>query len=331
MSKPLQKKSKFDIIVIIVILHLRLIYEIVKLSRNCNFDNQFLIIMLLMKGMVIRMKGDLHCHTKLSDGSLGIEEVIVQAKRTGVDIISITDHDTMASFSRVGILGERHGVKVIPGVELSAWDKDRSQKVHILCYAPQKPDRLEGICLKSCEIRKACAKEMVENVMKLYPITPESVVKYATGSKSIFKQHIMHAIIDHGYTTEFYGELNDELFNLKNGTCLVEREYPDVKFVLDLIHSAKGVAVMAHPAYYNNIELLEELAISGKIDGVEVYHYSASEEQRKKMLEIANKYNLIVTGGSDFHGLYNAKPSHIGSNTTSKENLDKIFKLANKK
>lgn len=273
---------------------------------------------------------DLHCHTKLSDGSLGIEDIISQAKKTNIDFISITDHDTLSSFSRVSILGERYGVKVIQGVEMSAWDKERGRKVHILCYAPQKPDRLEGLCLKSCEIRKACSKEMVEKVMKLYPISLESVLKHATSSKSIFKQHIMHALIEYGYAMEFYGELNHELFNLKDGSCLVEREYPDVRFVLDLIHSARGVAVMAHPIEYDSLDLMEELALKGKIDGVEAFHYSANEEQIKTILEIAKKYNLIVTGGSDFHGLYNSQPTHLGSNSTSKENIDKIIKLASK-
>ncbi|MBP1564364.1 MAG: PHP domain-containing protein [Oscillospiraceae bacterium] len=277
------------------------------------------------------MKIDLHCHTSLSDGSLGIEDVIAQAKRTGIDFLSITDHDTLASFSRANILGERYGVKIMQGVEMSAWDKERNQKVHILCYAPKKPDRLEGLCLKCCEIRKSCSKEMIENVMKRFPITEESVLKHATGSKSIFKQHIMRALIDYGYALEFYGELNDELFNLKNGTCLVEREYPDVKFVLELIKSARGVSVMAHPVQYDNIELLEELASEGKIDGVEVYHYTADQAAQKKLLEIAEKYNLIVTGGSDFHGLYNAQPTYLGSNLTTKENFDRIIKLSNKR
>ncbi len=277
------------------------------------------------------MKGDLHCHTKLSDGSLGIEEIIVQAKRTGIDFISITDHDTLSSISRATVLGERYGVRIIPGVELSAWDKARKSKVHILCYYPQKPDRLEGLCLKSCAIRKASTLEMLDKVMKLYPITSEQVLKHASGSKSIYKSHIMRALIDYGYATEFHGKLDDELFNDEYGTCTVDREYPDVNFVIDLIHSAKGVAVMSHPAQYNNIELLEELAEKGKIDGVEVYHYSSTENDRKKILQIAEKYNLIVTGGSDFRGLYNIEPSHIGMNTTDKENLDRIFKLANKK
>lgn len=277
------------------------------------------------------MIGDLHCHTTLSDGSLGIEDVIVQAKRLGISFLSITDHDTLSSFSRAGILGERHGVRIIPGVEMSAWDKERGRKVHILCYAPQKPDRLEGLCLKSCEIRKTCAKEMVEKVMKIFPITPDSVMKYATGSKSIFKQHIMHALIDYGYSTEFYGELNDELFNLINGTCLVEREYPDVKFVLDLIHSARGVAVMAHPMQYDSVELLRELAQQGRLDGVEASHYTADSEQEKTLTDIAEEFDLIVTGGSDFHGLYNAKPSPLGSRTTSKENIDRILKATAKR
>ena len=111
------------------------------------------------------MTGDLHCHTTLSDGSLGIEETIVQAKRMGLDFLAITDHDTLSSSSRAKILGERYGVQVIPAVELSAWDKKRNSKVHILCYAPQKPDRLEGLCMKSCQIRTECAKDMIKKVL----------------------------------------------------------------------------------------------------------------------------------------------------------------------
>ena len=274
---------------------------------------------------------DLHCHTKLSDGSLGIEDIISQAKRTGIDCLSITDHDTMASFSRAEVLGQREGVKILRGVELSAWDKDRNSKVHILCYAPQKPDRLEGLCLKSCEIRKACSKEMIDKVMAKYPITLESILKHTTASKSIFKQHIMRALIDYGYALEFYGELDRELFNPKIGSCYVEREYPDVNFVIDLIHTARGVAVMAHPAQYDNIELLEELAKKGKIDGAEIGHYSADENYRKELGAIADRYELIRTGGSDFHGLYNSVPTHLGSDLTAQEEVDRIIKLATKK
>lgn len=277
------------------------------------------------------MKGDLHVHTTLSDGSLGMEEVIAQAKRIGLDFISITDHDTMSSISRAKILGERYGVQTIPGVELTAWDKTRNRKVHILCYAPQKPDRLEGICRRCSEIRQSCAKETVENVLKLFPITSEDITKHLSGSKSIYKQHILHALIEYGYSTHFYGKLNDELFNEQTGSCIVEREYPDVNYVLELIHSARGVAVLAHPMVYDSVDLIDDLASNGKLDGVEVYHYSADEEQQAMLLAKANEYDLIVTGGSDFHGLYNMRPTHLGMYTTDKDNIDRILRLCSKK
>ncbi len=274
---------------------------------------------------------DLHCHTTLSDGSMGIEDIISQAKRTGIEWLSITDHDTMASFSRADVLANREGIKILHGVELSAWDKERGRKVHILCYNPRKPDRLEGLCLKCCEIRKATSKEMIDKVMAKFPITMESILKHTTASKSIFKQHIMRALIDYGYALEFYGELDSQLFNPKTGCCYVEREYPDVNFVIDLIHTAGGVAVMAHPAQYDSMDLLVELAEKGKIDGVEVDHYSADEDYRADLRKIALKYDLISTGGSDFHGLYNSVPTHIGSESTSIENIERILKMTSKK
>ena len=273
------------------------------------------------------MIGDLHCHTTLSDGSLGIEEVIAQAKRMKLDVLAITDHDTLSSSNRAQILGERYGVIIIPAVELSAWDKARNMKVHILCYAPQKPDRLEGLCLKSCSIRTECAKDMINKVLERYPIPQDAVRMYTKGSKSIYKQHIMRALVNYGYATELYGKVNDKPFKYPDGECLVTREYPDVNFVLDLIHSSKGIAVMAHPYMFNNIELLYELTSAGKLDGIEVYHHSANEAQQKELLEFAEKNNLICTGGSDFHGLYNEVPTYIGKMTTDADNIDKLFKL----
>ncbi|MBP3271557.1 MAG: PHP domain-containing protein [Ruminococcus sp.] len=275
------------------------------------------------------MIGDLHCHTTLSDGSLGIEEVILQAKRMELDYLAITDHDTLSSSNRAQILGERYGINIIPAVELSAWDKTRNEKVHILCYAPQKPDRLEGLCLKSCSIRTECAKDMINKVMERYPIPQDAVRVYTKGSKSIFKQHIMRALVNYGYATELYGEVNDKLFSYPDGECLVTREYPDVNFVLDLIHSSKGVAVMAHPYLFNNgnPKLLDELIEKGKLDGIEVFHFSADSAKQKELLEKCKQHGLIATGGSDFHGLYNSIPTHIGSRFTDDENMKKLLDL----
>ena len=106
------------------------------------------------------MKADLHCHTTLSDGSLGIEEVIAQAKRNGIDYLAITDHDCLSSISRANVLGQRYGIEIVPAVEFSAYDGKREAKAHILCYVPQKPDRLEGLCMRNSEMRRQRGKKM---------------------------------------------------------------------------------------------------------------------------------------------------------------------------
>ncbi|MCL1866891.1 MAG: PHP domain-containing protein, partial [Oscillospiraceae bacterium] len=184
-----------------------------------------------------------------------------------------------------------------------------------------------------CEVRKIRGKKMSMRVIEDFPITLENVVKYAAGSKAIYKCHIMHALMDYGYTIDLYGDVYDSLFSAKDGLCseIVRGEiedYPEVKFVSQLIRSAGGIAVLAHPRVYDNFDLLEELAEDGLIDGVEAYHCSNSESEgdESRLLEIAEKYRLIVTGGSDFHGFYNHYPIPIGHYTTPSESLGRILR-----
>ncbi|MCL2077765.1 MAG: PHP domain-containing protein [Oscillospiraceae bacterium] len=275
------------------------------------------------------MKADLHCHTTLSDGSLGIEEIIVQAKRQSLDCIAITDHDCLSSLSRSSVLGQRYGVKVIPAVEFSAFDGKRKAKAHIICYNPKKPDRLEGLCMRTTEMRKTRGKIMANKVAEKYSIPLEHIAKHSSGSKSIYKCHIMHALMDYGHTTKLYGQLYNEIFHTEDGLCAEEvkreiEEYPEVKFVLQLIHSAGGVAVLAHPKVYDNFDLLEELAQNGDIDGVEIWHQSVSKSDERSLLDLSEKHNLITTGGSDFHGFYSHKAKPLGSNLTPPRSLNKI-------
>ncbi|MGN1118941.1 MAG: PHP domain-containing protein [Oscillospiraceae bacterium] len=276
------------------------------------------------------MKADLHCHTTISDGSLGISDVIRQAARDGVEYLAITDHDSLASLSRSSILGKRYNVNVIPAVEFSAFDGKRGKKVHILCYNPKKPDRLEGLCLRNSEGRMKLGKSMAMKVLDKYPITLESILRYSAGSKAIYKCHIMHALMDYGYTTELYGSVYDEIFDANTGICSEEVKaeadfYPDVRFVTSLIKSAGGISVMAHPRVYDSMYLLKELAEEGAVDGVEIWHSSADEAFRAQLMSVAEQHGLITTGGSDFHGFYNHYAIQIGSNTTPDESLERIL------
>ncbi len=276
------------------------------------------------------MKADLHCHTTISDGSLGISDIIKQADRDDVRYLAITDHDSLASLSRSAVLGKRYNVTVIPAAEFSAFDSARGRKVHILCYMPEKPDRLEGLCLRTSEGRMKLGKSIAMRVLEKYPITLESILRYSAGSKAIYKCHIMHALMDYGYTTNLYGDVYDEIFDAKNGLCAsqVRQEadfYPDVRFVTTLIKASGGISVMAHPKVYDSMDLLEELATEGAIDGAEVWHSSADETFRDQVTELAEQYGLITTGGSDFHGFYNHYAIQIGSNPTPEGELEKIL------
>lgn len=159
----------------------------------------------------------MHCHTKMSDGSASIDEVVLMAKKLGLKTIAVTDHDTFAGATRACVYGRRQGIEVIHGAEISCIDSARGRKVHILCYLCQNPDRLEGVFKRTKERRQRAAALMLQKVMRQYPITPDMVSRRAQGSTNIYKQHIMHALLDAGYTNEIFGDLFRSLFHPKEG------------------------------------------------------------------------------------------------------------------
>lgn len=271
------------------------------------------------------MRGDLHCHTKLSDGSLGIEDLITLAKKRGIEAIAITDHDCLAGTVRGKIIGDRFGVQVIPGVELSATDTKTGKKVHLLCYLSDAPDRLEGLCHRNSLTRKKAAHYMMLQVAKRYPVAAELIVKCATGSTNIYKQHIMQALMECGFSRDIYGEMYHKLFDKDSPeNVLVSPKYPDIEEVLTAIHDAGGIAVLAHPYFFDNLDSLPRLMENG-LDGIEVWHPCATEEQQAELKKIATKNKLLMTGGTDFHGLYNLDPVSIGDVLTPDDAMAKLL------
>lgn len=273
------------------------------------------------------MAADLHCHTRMSDGAVSIEELILLAKSRGLGTIAVTDHDTFAGVTRAKIFGNRHGVEVISGIEISAYDYERGRKVHILGYGCESPDRLEGLCKKIGDSRRMAANIMLQKVMRIYPIPAEMVMRRAQGCTNVFKQHIMHALIDAGYTSEMFGSVFQKLFSSKGGLAYSPVEYPDVHDVIREIHGAGGVAVMAHPGQYDGHELAQELAEKREIDGIEVWHPLHARENFPFYTELALMNGLLMTGGSDFHGgMYTSHSCMLGAFVTPKEQLDALKK-----
>lgn len=276
------------------------------------------------------MSGDLHCHTRLSDGSLGIEEIIAFALKKGLSTIAITDHDCLAGTVRGKVIGARHGLQVIPGVELSSTLEEAGKNIHILCYLPDSPDMLEGLCKRNSQSRKRASHFMMLQVAKRYNIPTEFIAKCATGSTNLFKKHIMQALIECGYADCFNGELYEELFTKKSdNNILIVPKYESTKTVIDSVHEAGGIAVLAHPCLTGCEDFIDAIIEMG-IDGIEVNHPSADAEQQAFLRKKASKAKLLVTGGSDFHGLYNEYKVSLGDYTASDDEIHALLTYKSK-
>ncbi len=264
------------------------------------------------------MKVDLHCHTNISDCSLSFEAVLELAVEADVTHLAITNHDTTLGLTEMIDKGRTQGVEIIPGIEISAYDFLRKRRVHVLGYYIEPGHAaIERICAPLIERRHQASAQMVKSLIEAgYTITWEQVMDYAKGGTGVYKQHIMHALIDHGYTTTIYGDLYKTLFSRgqngeKPGVAYIPLEYVEAKAAIQAIRLAGGVPVLAHPGQYGNFEAVPELAEFG-LEGIEVWHplHDTADEERAKRL--ADEYDLVMTGGTDFHGFYGEKAVTLG-------------------
>ncbi|WP_375105037.1 PHP domain-containing protein [Paenibacillus sp. RS8] len=265
------------------------------------------------------MKIELHCHTKMSDGSLHFTELLELAVQEQIGHLAVTNHDTTQGLAEMDEMCRERGIEFIPGIEISGYDTQRQRRIHILGYfieedheainalcSPLLLRRHEGCCLAT--------KRLIEAG---YNIRWEDVLSYAEGGTGVYKQHIMHALIDQGYTDRIYGDLYKKLFSRgqrgeQPGIAYIPIEYVDAKDAVRTIILAGGVPVLAHPGQFQSFEAVDELVEVG-LQGIEVWHPLHREEDELRARELALKYNLIMTGGSDFHGFYGESPITLGS------------------
>ena len=256
---------------------------------------------------------------------MGIDHLVILAKKQGIQTISITDHDCLAGNVRAKRIGEQFGVRVLPGVEISAADPFTGGRAHLLCYLPDSPDRLEGLCHRNLLESKKIGQYMILKTSIQYAVTPEFILKCAAGSTGVYKQHIMHALMESGLSDRIYSDRYVELFSKDSEkNVLREAHYPDAQEVMAAIQDAGGIAVLAHPMLYQNAELLEHLIANG-LDGIEVWHPSADDETVEALKAVAKKNGLLMTGGSDFHGMYGLSSVSVGSFQTPDEHLDALL------
>lgn len=252
------------------------------------------------------MKADLHVHSRYSDGSEHAETVMKLASQRGITHISFVDHDTVKGLHEVLELGRKYGIKVIPGIEISAFDFKRNRKVHVLGYNYHpKATHIQAICNPLLKRRQEHSMWQIDQIREAgYELDIETIKESARPSETIYKQHIMQNLTDAAYTSSMYKELYKSLFK-GNGVASGDIQYIDVFEAVQAIVADGGIAVVAHPGQLDNYELIPELIEVG-IGGIERNHLDHTVEDYLKVEVLAEKYGLIMTGGTDFHGSYGA-------------------------
>lgn len=249
---------------------------------------------------------DLHVHTNISDGTFTPEKVVEYAKMQGLDAIAITDHDTCAAIAPAARAAKGPGLEIIPGVELTAeLDED---EIHILGYFIDWQDEIFIRKLeKLCRVREERAKEILRKLSEQgIDLKYEELLDIAgRGPGSVGRLHIASLLYKKGKIASMRDAFTKYIGN--NSPAYVKKFKLSPKEAVDMIKSVGGVAVLAHPKTINTEtrplkDIIGALAAEG-IQGIEVYHSDHNAKDSRELKKIADELGLLITGGSDCHGL----------------------------
>ncbi|MCF6179042.1 MAG: PHP domain-containing protein [Geopsychrobacter sp.] len=248
---------------------------------------------------------DLHLHTSCSDGRYSPAEVVAMAAAAGMKVIAIADHDNVDGIDRALCAGAEHGIEVISAVELSTQWQDY-QDIHLLGYGfdhhhVELVHQLAGFR----EFRAGRNQQIVTKVNSQLaeegrePLDFEAIAASAAGT--IGRPHIALALRSAGYVQN-----HDEAFDRYLVPNDVVKRFFPIDEAIRLIHAAGGIAVLAHPPYvtrnHGELEALLETFVEMGLDGLEAYNNGVNQDGTYWLINLARRHDLIVTGGSDFHG-----------------------------
>ncbi len=242
---------------------------------------------------------DLHVHTRLSDGTFSPEEVVERAKSVGLSCIAITDHDCVDGIEPASKAGRKLGVEIIPGIEMTAQEKDK--EVHLIGFYPDIKDKTFLNKLKViCQARVDRIYKMIK-LLKKYNVNidPRDVFNLS-GPGSVGRLHLAAVLENDGYASSI-----QEAFSRFIGDkrpCYVGHYEMSVKDAIAELKRVGAVVVFAHPHLMGGEGLIKKFMKYG-LDGIEIFHSEHSKSVSRRYAQIAKENGLIVTGGSDCHGL----------------------------
>jgi hypothetical protein len=247
---------------------------------------------------------DLHLHTTHSDGSLSPGEVLHLAHKAGVTALAVTDHDIVSGIPEAIETGAELGIEVIPGVEISS--RVGTSELHILgsflqWQDPELNQRLAT--LRASRHRRN--PQIIERLRALGLDVTYEEVRALAGTDSVGRPHIARILMDKKYVTSAKDAFDRYLADGR--PAYVARELPKPEEAIAWIKAAGGVAVLAHPTWAKVSgeglnALLTTLKAEG-LDGIEVHYSTHTKRQTREYLDLAKRLNLLITGGSDFHGI----------------------------
>lgn len=264
------------------------------------------------------MEIDLHTHSNVSDGTDTPTRLVLAAAEADLDVIALTDHDTFGGLVEAQEAGRRHGVRVLTGIEMSA-DRD-GRSVHVLGYGCDVRD--PGLLAELTRMREARRQRVPQMCARLrdlgVAITMDDVLMQARGAVSLGRPHVADVLVAAGVVgsrTEAF-----EQFLAEGRPAYVPRYATELGRAIDLLHAARGVAVLAHPWGRQSRSVLpapyiEELVHLHGLDGIEVDHQDHDSHTRSLLFEMGARLGLVRTGSSDYHGA--GKVDHeLGCNLT---------------
>lgn len=272
---------------------------------------------------------DLHTHSTCSDGAALPEKMAIYAKEQGLSGFALTDHDTMRGVVRAKSTAAALGIEVIDGCELSAYDPDTGRKIHLLVYMPKHPETLNPIFEKVQKSREEACHRSIEVLKKHYPITEEDAEFFADGG-TLFRTHIMRALMERGYTDRVFGEMYNLIFS-KHGIAHFPVDYTPMEEAALTARESGGFVVLAHPGVYDSFNACRKLCEKGLLDGIETDYPRRMPNEIPLIDELVEKFSIIKTGGTDFHGFHSAPPNPMGTGKTSTETVSIMRELTEKR
>lgn len=251
---------------------------------------------------------DLHMHSTFSDGRYTPTQLVEEAAASGIAVLSITDHDSWNGIAEAQAAAAVHQIKLVTGVELGT--QVNGESVHILAYHVDTTN--QPLKNKMDEMRHGRERRLYKILEKLdnlgYHIEVEAC---DPKNRAVGRPHVAKALVAKGYFNTVQ-EVFDALLR-NGGPAYVPQPKLSPEEAVELIHNAGGLAVLAHPSELGDDQLPEALFKTIPFDGIEVYHPSSAEkDEYSKWLALARKYNLLVGGGSDFHGIPDRFPAKLG-------------------